>query len=164
AALASLRMSAITSASGSTDFPDSAAGGAASAAPGLFSPLISASTSASGSTTSDLNSETGGAEPPGVTGAAGAPPSMSAPRKAGGAEMTPVSLAQSFARRPVANAIIIKINSPTITSETIPTRSDLSRFHASAQSPGETVCGISRTIRTGAFGAAPLVIGAPVVI
>ena len=81
----SFRMSAITSASGSTDLPVSADGGATAAAAGFFSPRISASTSASGSTTSDLNSTAGADAPAGVTGAAGAPPSMSAPMNDGGA-------------------------------------------------------------------------------
>src|SRR6185295_16617917 len=83
--LASFRMSAITSARGSTDLPVSADGGATAPPAGFFSPRISASTSARGSTTSDLNSTAGADEPAGVAGAAGAPPSMSAPRKDGGA-------------------------------------------------------------------------------
>jgi hypothetical protein len=77
--------------------------------------------------------------------------------------LTPVSFAQVLAMSPVADAIIIRMNSNTITSDAMPTRSDLRRFQASAHNPGETVCGIARAIRAGAFGAVPLVIDALVI-
>src|SRR3982750_5040452 len=64
---------------------------------------------------------------------------------------------------PVADGILHRMNSNTITSEAMPTRSDLRRFHASAHSPGETAWGIARAIRAGAFGAEPLVIDALVI-
>ncbi len=65
--------------------------------------------------------------------------------------------------RPVADAIISRMNKATITSDTMPTLSDLRRFQASAQRPGDTVCGTSRTIRAGAFGAVPFATEAPVI-
>ena len=64
---------------------------------------------------------------------------------------------------PVADAIISRMNAATIASDTMPTLSDLRRFHASAHRPGDTVCGTSRTIRAGAFSAVPFAIDAPVI-
>ncbi len=73
----------------------------------------------------------------------------------------PVSWAQFRAMRPVPDAIIINTNSATMTSETMPTLSVFRRFHASAQRPGETVCGISRAMRAGAFAVVPSATAAP---
>ena len=50
------------------------------------------------------------------------------------------------------------MNAATIASETIPTWSDFRRFHASAHRPGETVCGISRTIGVTDFNAVAIVV------
>src|SRR5512144_776627 len=61
---------------------------------------------------------------------------------------------------PSPERIIIAMNAATIASDTMPTRSDLSRFHASAHRPGETSCGTSRT--RGARSAWPgVLIGPP---
>ncbi len=76
-------MSAITSASGSTDF-SSAGAGPAPAAAGL--PLrSSAITSPIGSTTDDLYSLAGGSGVGAAPGAAGVPASTSGPMNVGGA-------------------------------------------------------------------------------
>ncbi len=56
----------------------------------------------------------------------------------------PTSRFQSLAINPVADRIIMTMNAATMTSDTIPTRSDLSRRQASTHRPGDTVCGISR--------------------
>ena len=63
---------------------------------------------------------------------------------------------------PVPDAIIITMNTTTITSDTIPTWSDFRRFHASAHRPGETVCGISRGRRAELGSVASFAIGVPV--
>ena len=70
-------------------------------------------------------------------------------------------MAQFPAMSPVPDAIIITMNSATITSETMPTLSVFRRFHASAQRPGETVCGISRAMRAGACAVVPSATGVP---
>jgi len=67
--------------------------------------------------------------------------------------LTPTSFDQSRAINPVPEAIIITTKTMTMASDTMPTLSDLRRFQASAHNPGETVCGISRAARAGAFNA-----------
>ena len=67
--------------------------------------------------------------------------------------------AQSRATRPAPDAIIIATNAATITSETMPTRSDFRRFQASAQSPGETACAIVPAVRKFASRTASFPIG-----